>query len=561
MNASRGTPGLLGISAMLCIAGATHAQSLQGGSSSIDHLRSGSVSGFRFHPEHGEVRISELHSFGAARPELPLDPHLSIFVTDVETVSQLRFSEVMEQLVRRGGHKGQTRLELFNQWWDTAAQSPGLGLGPHCDDESAPVPPTDGPPALATRNGFPYACPRLESSEAKSDPFKDESATNGYSAIAFSNRFDLIGPDVADPKEPWRLITPDCGEYRVVFARNSGKTDNLMRNLIIFEARVPNPQPRAGQAGCKVILDFWHGLSDRSITATKRGQLLKDFYLHGLPHHHVRPVVDPANYTFGSGQIRTNQFFNDAGNHAPPSPLAWTLREFKMVQQTDGSAAIVPDSVKTNPGNDLFAAKSVDPRAADLTQQIRAQLPKIAGHGLSASSPADLVNAIGFNVGGDGINAFESDERRAEIGDVSVAYFGGTGGTTENSALQQAIQAAITSQGLATLTPAQVISRVKTQTCAGCHHYSDPGQHVVGLPNVHVDLGGGAVWPAKADGDAGHPTNGLTHPPMDFTQESELDADRQPAIVGTGLRYATSLTVETFLVARTAFMKKALGLP
>ena len=48
---------------------------------------------------------------------------------------------------------------------------------------------------------------------------------------------------------------------------------------------------------------------------------------------------------------------------------------------------------------------------------------------------------------------------------------------------------------------------------------------------------------------------------MDFTQESERTADLQPAIVGTGNRYATSLTVETFLVFREAFMKQALALP
>ena len=47
--------------------------------------------------------------------------------------------------------------------------------------------------------------------------------------------------------------------------------------------------------------------------------------------------------------------------------------------------------------------------------------------------------------------------------------------------------------------------------------------------------------PNKADGDS-------THPKMDFTQESERDDDLQPAIVGTGKRYAISSAVEGFLV-------------
>jgi len=52
-------------------------------------------------------------------------------------------------------------------------------------------------------------------------------------------------------------------------------------------------------------------LSDKSISAPARGKLLHDFYLKGLPSYHVGPVVDIAHYTFGTGQIRTNQFFEE----------------------------------------------------------------------------------------------------------------------------------------------------------------------------------------------------------------------------------------------------------
>jgi hypothetical protein len=230
-----------------------------------------------YHPERGEVLLRQLGVAGATRPQLPLDPHLSIFVSDVETTSQIKFSEVMDQLVRQGGDHSLTKLALFHQWWDTAGQAPGVGLGPHCDDESAPQPSSGiaDNTAVSTRNGFPYRCPRLEVGEASSDPFADESAPGGYSAITFSNRFDLIGADVPDPKRPWRMLTPDCGEYRIVFARNSGKPKDtvdpkskLNRNLIIFEARVPNPEPARGVKGCRPILDFWHGLSDKSHSVT-----------------------------------------------------------------------------------------------------------------------------------------------------------------------------------------------------------------------------------------------------------------------------------------------------
>src|ERR1700730_16582223 len=72
-----------------------------------------------------------------------------------------------------------------------------------------------------------------------------------------SNRCDLISA----PKRignTGRTESSDCGEYRIVFARNSGKLDGLNRNLIIFEARVPNPEPAAGPRGCREIVEFWH---------------------------------------------------------------------------------------------------------------------------------------------------------------------------------------------------------------------------------------------------------------------------------------------------------------
>jgi hypothetical protein len=198
------------------------------------------------HPERGAVGLEELRSIGTSRPGLPLNRYLSIFVSDVETMSQIKFSEVMEQLASQSGDPLLTKEILFHQWWDSAGQRPGQGLGPHCDDESAASGDVGGFNALSALNGFPYRCPRLEVAEASSDPFTNEVDTNpsAYSAIAFSNRFDLVD----DAKNP-----TDCGEYRIVFARNSGKLDALNRNLVIFEARVPNPKPADGLQGCRPI--------------------------------------------------------------------------------------------------------------------------------------------------------------------------------------------------------------------------------------------------------------------------------------------------------------------
>lgn len=538
-----------------------------------------------FHPERGEVSLDDLRRFSSTRKTTPhatlrLDPHLSIFVTDVETVSQIKLSEVMDKLVKESGDKTLTKWTLFRQWWDSAGQGPGWGLGPHCDDDLAPQPPAGIPndDALSTLNNFPYRCPRLEATESTSDPFTDETDANpgAYSAIAYSNRFDLISKptQITNPITGKTVIAwPDCGEFRVVFARNSGKKDPLNRNLIIFEARVPNPHPtavetqgassaNAGPAGCKVILNFWHSLSNPSMSAHKRGELLKAFYLEGLPigrhqKKEVGPVVSIANYTFNAGQIRSNQFMLNTvppGQKAP-QPGNWTLREFKT-DPVNGTLAIVPDSVKSNPGDLLFkAAAAADARTSALNQSIRGQMTNLLGGAGAGKGLAD-VNSIGFNTGGEGVNSFESDERDSSLGDISVAFSDGAG---PNPSVAANIQQGLTLND-SSLTPLNLVSRIKTQTCAGCHHWSDPGTGVVGGSNVNTDLGGGAIWPAKAAGDVGHPTHGLTHPPMDFTQESERDADLQPAIVGTQKRYATSLTVEKFLEFRQAFMQEALGL-
>ena len=235
----------------------------------LDELRLGQK---RFNPERGEVtleRLQRIKAQTALQPHLPLDPHLSIFVTDVESVSQIKLSQVLDNLAAQSGDKSLTKLMLFNQWWDSAGQGPGLGLGPHCDDQSEPQPPAGiaTHTAVSSFNGFPYRCPRLEVAESTSDPFTNESDSNpnAYSAIAFSNRFDLIGQqETVKDRVTGTAHTewPDCGEYRIVFARNSGKSDPLNRNLIIFEARVPNPHPMApdpsnatdpGPVGCRPI--------------------------------------------------------------------------------------------------------------------------------------------------------------------------------------------------------------------------------------------------------------------------------------------------------------------
>ena len=397
-----------------------------------------------------------------------------------------------------------------------------------------------------------------------------------WSAIAFSNRFDLA-------------VSPtDCGEYRVVFARNSGMTpildangnfiiNNLIdRVLMIFEARVPNPRPSAGLNGCKPILDFWHGLSAPTITTVQRGQRLHDFYLHGLPQYGVGPVVSIYNYSFGHGQIRTNQFMNLPvnSNLTPlPIPINWMLREFKTVV-FQGRLFIVPDTTKSNPGAALFAAGATDSRIAQLQQQISQQMPQLLGAGAIGN-----INKLGFSLVSPSqnvLNAFEGDEHTVPLSlifpgnnndptgcqygdlvdnftDPDTQIVGGyltsspascvNAAGVENPTLQSFVQGVLTANG-ATISTLQAIKRIRTQTCAGCHVYSNDD-----------DLGGGAIWPNKTTGDANH--NG-----MQFTQESEMLVDqKQAAGDPNGKRWGISSAVECFLDNRELIMRTALQLP
>ena len=299
---------------------------------------------------------------------------------------------------------------------------------------------------------------------------------------------------------------------------------------------MPNPAPADGLKGCRPILEFWQGLSDKSLSATARGIRLHDFYLKGLPGAGVGPIVDASHYTFGTGQIRSNQFM---ANTTSGAQFEWTLREFKTLA-LNGTLAIVPDSVKSNPGETLFAPGATDVRVAALNQDIRAQMKSIIA-GPTASVAA--VNEIGFQTTGEGANSFESNEGSnadKNSGNIDTAY---APGGAENPVLKANIQSSLTLAG-APLTPLNVIGRIRTQTCSGCHHFS----------NGDSTLGGGAIWPDKAKGDN-------THKPMDFTQESELFKDLQPAIAGSGERYAISSAVECFLDFREEFMRKALNLP
>jgi hypothetical protein len=518
----------------------------------------------------------------------------------------------MSQLAAQSGDPLFTKEMLFHQWWDTQRQQPGLDLGPHCDD----TPPQD------KAKLFHYDCPRLEGNQATSqNVFVQESVATGsnleaYSAIAFSNRYDLLSP--AQSAGGGKIKFPDCGEHRIIFARNSGKTtpqslstdgklhegDIFNRNLISFEFRIKNPDSRPENAntkvpsGCLPILRFWYSLSETS-SAKVRGQRLRDFFMNGkmtAPDGQVigqlpTKVVDIRNLSFDAGQIRTNQFLNNVTVRPPVpphdytpgtpgsikvDPNVWILREFRTLS-VGNKLLIVPDTTKSNPDFSLFETAKIgspaDPRLSFLLNDIKDQAENLLG-GAKFDQIGD-INAIKYLLTKSVTNAEQSVSGSPvpctapstcidpkNVDNILSAVNGNTNFITD---IQDDVTAIKAPSGI---TASNIVDRLRTQTCAGCHQFSDTKQGPVGFDDKD-GLGGGAHWPTKACGDYG-PSCTLgsflitdkskSHPPMQFTQVSEAVLVPSASDGDGHWRYAISSTVECMLDFREKFMKAALGM-
>ena len=233
-------------------------------------------------------------------------------------------------------------------------------------------------------------------------------------------------------------------------------------------------------------------LRPRDEHCRSRRRLLHDFFLNGLPKDGIGPVVDANHYGPDSGQIRTNQFMNNQG--------AGLLREFKI----DGGR-FVPTTVKSNPGNLLFALKG-DRRNEELAEYLVRKevlnnlrgVKECAGDERSVDTfsfaPTTLDDERLLNK----LNSFEGDQETEAFGDIVTAFDKGGG------AVGQKLDAAL-KEANSMLSPNNIIRRLRTQTCAGCHHYS-VGDKGLGVYLDPVEFPDG--WPTTLGGVDG---KGFTH--------------------------------------------------
>ena len=374
-------------------------------------------------------------------PNSDIDPRRSLFVTELDVLEQaLSLEDVLTALSRDVGNRDFGPDALWAQLWDTQNAGPSPGPGFNCDDRLD----ANGNPVI---NGFPIQCPRNEGAEVNVDPFDPELASF-YETIALVNRMDLAPADGAN-----------CGEFRAVFARSGGS-----RNLLIFEAVLPNPSPGCGLEGCRAVARFWQRLSHIDDPGL-RAAALRQFYLRGVPSQGIEPVIRAAHFNVGTGQIRTNQFMSG------PHLQRWQLREFKLVQlcPTDGDCVplFAPVTVKQNPFGELFDETSPIQRTRSFQRHFLTQVENLA---------IDDINGF-FATAPDRFNAGQSNAQGTE--NHYPNHF------ANSPRFESAIDLRLQNMG-SPLDAEHLVRRSMALSCAGCHRLNNTPPH--------NDLGGGITW-------------------------------------------------------------------
>lgn len=389
----------------------------------------------------------------ACGDDIDVDIRRSLAVTELEILTPFTFTRVMQQIVSTSQEPGITPTLLYQRWWDYFNEAPGFRPEAfHCDDRLV-----EGQPALGA---FPLQCPRPEGVLAGTDPLSNPGSNpDAYVPIGLFNRFDLAPLDGST-----------CGEFRIIFAKRSGLTDPVDRNLIIFEAALPNPSPKCGVDGCRAIAQFWADLSTIDDPLEIRDRL-EDFYF--VDAGGAGPVVHADNYGPRGGQIRTNQFMN--------GPNIWQLHQFAFDHDCGFGPCIRPTTLKDTPFGELFQ----DPAPWKGANWFHTWfISQVANLSLNDVNGFFMRDAGTFKAGSS-TSEGDADNYRLQAGGLTP--------------FRVAVAAAITTPGL---NADHIFNRALALSCAGCHQHSNSAEN--------ADLGGGLQW---------QPSLGFVHVGEDFTVE------------------------------------------
>lgn len=396
-------------------------------------------------------------------PKITVKNHGSaLIVHDPAALVGFPLERVLNQLLAAGGDGTTSPEQLLQQLFDTENTTLG-GTFPnvaHCDSGLN----------SAFKNGPAIDCPRAEGALATSKGLFTVGSPDYFAPVAVVNRFDLT---------PQSLQT--CGEYRIIFAKRSGRTDPENRVFLIFEGALQSPSPGNLEA-CRPVAEMWASLDHEKDPAVL-AQRLEQFYFTGLPG--VLPLVHPQNlglfanefdeYGSTSGQVRLSQRMQ-----AP-----FEMREFRVnIDSTKGTPRLTfaPATVKNNPLPELFDPTTTTP----LATQFRGDFAWQQVPSLGATSVAGIRMAVSSN--------FAAGES-AIGGAAQAGYWSRVTSGGDAAAFLDGLDQQIAVHGLGAacppgdpLTARSVLDRAAMQTCAGCHA---PTQFL----GAERKIGCGLVWP------------------------------------------------------------------
>jgi hypothetical protein len=342
---------------------------------------------------------------------LLIDPRRTLIETNVEALAEITMSGILTRAALSSDLVGDpdfTYARLVDSF--TTAESAKLAGGSYCDDTLV-----DGVPSLG---GYPIQCPRAESEQIDD--------IDSWFAVAAVNRFDLAAADGSD-----------CGEQRLILASAAQG-----RMLVIFEARIPNPDPSCGIAACRPIVDFWVALSSID-DPVQRNHQLRLAFLDGHPtltEAGFEPFMSGVNLTFGTGQIRSNSRVDDP----------WTLREFRFVAEGT-RLSVLPTPVTGDSFAALWNDLGPEPQGPDCRQSILDKLETLL---------VDDTAAMGLMLDP---SCFAGESREDFTSNYALALGSGSG-TFEAAIAERLVELG------SDLTPNQLANRASfASNCMGCH--------------------------------------------------------------------------------------------
>ena len=385
-----------------------------------------------------------------------------LIVTDPEVLAAFPLERTLRQIAETAG-VALTPEQLLQRLFDTEnTTAEGVFSDVvHCDD----------PENRAFADAPAVDCPRAEGRLAKSTSMFTEGAPDFFAPVALVNRFDLA---------PENFLT--CGEYRIVYAKHSGRTDPQDRVLLIFEGSLHNSTPRTSLSTCRPAVELWQELPHLDVVS--RQQRLVEFYFQGvgtlapvIHAEHFASALAKCQYSGACGQIRLGQ-----GMQVP-----FQYRQFRTQLDVDSSAGgnrlhLMPTRNSLSPRPRLW-----DLRATDLARS--SFFSELSWSAAGLSTPDLATQQLDLSPEYDAGESAVAGSARPSFAEL-LAQSPAAEVARVKQDLMQRIPTALACPDDDPMNADALVQRVTAFTCAGCHA---PDQ----VLSAGRKLGCGQVWPAS----------------------------------------------------------------